>query len=116
MIEGARRDDKIFKEFNYVPLESPQEGHVYGPVSWLANSSTIFFATDRVDHKHKHLKIENFLKKIVVNEKKELVISKNYEQMLYGPTVSNAGKVVFLEFVHQKDEIVDGKEIHYGNL
>jgi Tol biopolymer transport system component len=94
-------------------LSYPQEGHVYGPVSWLADNSAIVFAADRVDHKH--LKIENFLKEIVINKKKELVISKNYEKMLFAPAVSNTGNVIFLEFTSQK-EIVDGREYHHSNL
>ena len=30
MIEGARRDDKIFKEFNYVPLNSSRDPYNNG--------------------------------------------------------------------------------------
>jgi len=95
-------------------MSYPQEGDICSPTSWLADSSAVIFSISKVrDDRHLHL--EFFLKKIIIKEKRELVVSKKYERMLFSPAISKTGKIIFLEFMSQKER-VDGREYHYSNL
>ena len=93
-------------------ISYPQERIFCSPASWSADNSAVIFSASKISS---DIHLVFFLKEILIKEKRELIISKNYENFLFSPAISNTGKIIFLEFKPEK-ETIDGLGCHYANL